>query len=165
MKGSGTSARLQEEVQEVAPIVRTSNTRKCVPLPSHQRLNQYGKSSFLTWVEYMHLSLLDCKASQKIKVPNDGSETLSFKPNINLDELITRPGTYTAIYRLMNNHGQQSILRQTIEYWIPNKQRMGFVYRTTNIYGTLPLEDKVSILANSKMFLRLFICQSYSESG
>ena len=56
------------------------------------------------------------KASQKIEVPNDGSETIAFKPNINLDELITRPGTYTAIYRLVNNHGQQSILRQTVEH-------------------------------------------------
>ena len=74
------------------------------------------------WIE-VHSKLLNpsgeksfTKASQKIEVPDDGSETLSFKPNINFDELITRPGTYTAIYRLINNHGQQSILRQTIEY-------------------------------------------------
>ena len=75
------------------------------------------------WIE-VHSKLLNPsgekiplqKASQKIEVPNDGSETLSFKPNINLDELITQPGTYTAIYRLINNNGQQSILRQTIEY-------------------------------------------------
>ncbi len=52
---------------------------------------------------------------QRIEVPNDGSATIDFKPEINIDQLAIQSGIYIAIYRLLNSHGQQSILRQMIQ--------------------------------------------------
>ena len=53
--------------------------------------------------------------AQRIEVPDDGTEIVKFKPQIDLNQLVSLPGTYTAIYRLTNDLGEQSVLRQMFE--------------------------------------------------
>ena len=53
--------------------------------------------------------------AQRIEVPDDGTETVTFKPQIDLDLLASLPGTYTVIYRLTNDLGEQSVLRKMLE--------------------------------------------------
>ena len=54
-------------------------------------------------------------SAQRIEVPDDETKTVKFKPQIDLNQLASLPGTYTAIYRLTNDLGEQSVLRQMFE--------------------------------------------------
>lgn len=54
--------------------------------------------------------------SQRLHIPNDGSEVVRFTPTIDVNQFQTEAGTYTVIYRIENNLGHRSILRRTLDY-------------------------------------------------
>ena len=54
--------------------------------------------------------------TQRLDIPNDGSEVVRFTPTIDVNQFRAAAGTYTVIYRLENNLGHRSILRRTLEY-------------------------------------------------
>ena len=54
--------------------------------------------------------------SQRLDIPNDGSEVVRFTPTIDVNQFRTAAGTYTIIYHLENNLGHRSILRRTFEH-------------------------------------------------
>ena len=54
--------------------------------------------------------------SQRLDIPNDGSEVVRFTPTIDVNQFRTAAGTYTIIYHLENNLGHRSILRRTFDY-------------------------------------------------
>ncbi len=54
--------------------------------------------------------------SQRLNIPNDGSEVMRFTPTIDVNQFRAAAGTYTVIYHLENNLGHRSILRRTLEY-------------------------------------------------
>lgn len=54
--------------------------------------------------------------SQRLDIPNDGSEVLRFTPSIDVNQFRSATGTYTVIYHIENNLGHRSILRRTLEY-------------------------------------------------
>ena len=53
--------------------------------------------------------------SQRLDIPNDGSEVVRFTPTIDFDQFRAAAGTYTIIYHLENNLGHRSILRRTLD--------------------------------------------------
>ncbi len=54
--------------------------------------------------------------SQRLDIPNDGSEIVRFTPTIDVNQFRSAAGTYTIIYHLENNLGHRSILRRTFEH-------------------------------------------------
>lgn len=54
--------------------------------------------------------------SQRLDIPNDGSEVLRFTPTIDVNQFQTTAGIYTIIYHIENNLGHRSILRRTLDY-------------------------------------------------
>ncbi len=54
--------------------------------------------------------------SQRLDIPNDGSEVVRFTPPIDVNQFRAAAGAYTIIYHLENNLGHRSILRRTLEY-------------------------------------------------
>ena len=54
--------------------------------------------------------------SQRLDIPNDGSEVMRFTPTIDVGQFRSAAGTYTVIYHIKNNLGHRSILRRTLEY-------------------------------------------------
>ena len=54
--------------------------------------------------------------SQRLDVPNDGSEVVRFTPIIDISQFRSVAGTYTIIYHIENNLGHRSILRRILEY-------------------------------------------------
>ena len=54
--------------------------------------------------------------SQRLDIPNDGSEIVRFTPTIDVNQFRSAAGTYTIIYHLENNLGHRSILRRTFDY-------------------------------------------------
>ena len=54
--------------------------------------------------------------SQRLDIPNDGSEVMRFTPTIDVNQFRATAGTYTIIYHIENNLGHRSILRRTLDY-------------------------------------------------
>ena len=54
--------------------------------------------------------------SQRLDIPNDGSEVVRFTPIIDVGKFRSAAGTYTVIYHIENNLGHRSILRRTLDY-------------------------------------------------
>ena len=54
--------------------------------------------------------------SQRLDIPNDGSEVVRFTPTIDVSQFREMEGTYTVIYHIENNLGHRSILRRTLEH-------------------------------------------------
>ena len=54
--------------------------------------------------------------SERLDIPNDGSEVVRFTPIIDVNQFRTTAGTYTIIYHIENNIGHRSILRRTLEH-------------------------------------------------
>ena len=54
--------------------------------------------------------------SERLDIPNDGSEVVRFTPTIDVNKFRSAVGTYTVIYHIENNLGHRSILRRTLEY-------------------------------------------------
>ena len=54
--------------------------------------------------------------SQRLNIPNDGSEVVRFTPTIDVNRFRSAAGTYTIIYHIENNLGHRSILRRTLDY-------------------------------------------------
>ena len=54
--------------------------------------------------------------SQRLDIPNDGSEVMRFTPTIDVNQFQTIAGIYTIIYHIENNLGHRSILRRTLDY-------------------------------------------------
>ncbi len=54
--------------------------------------------------------------SQRLNIPNDGSEVVRFTPTIDVSQFRSAAGTYTIIYHIENNLGHRSILRRTLDY-------------------------------------------------
>ena len=54
--------------------------------------------------------------SQRLDIPNDGSEVVRFTPTIDVNKFRSAAGTYTVIYHIENNLGHRSILRRTLDY-------------------------------------------------
>ena len=54
--------------------------------------------------------------SQRINIPNDGSEVARFTPTIDVNQFRSAAGIYTVIYHIENNLGHRSILRRTLDY-------------------------------------------------
>lgn len=54
--------------------------------------------------------------SERLNIPNDGSEVVRFTPTIDVNKFRFAAGTYTVIYHIENNLGHRSILRRTLDY-------------------------------------------------
>ena len=52
----------------------------------------------------------------RVPIPDDGSKELRFRPPIDMNKFRTMNGTYTTIYRLENDLGHKSILRQAFDF-------------------------------------------------
>jgi Mg-chelatase subunit ChlD len=51
----------------------------------------------------------------RVPIPDDGSKEIRFNPSIDVSKFRTMSGTYTFIYRLENDLGHKSILRQAFD--------------------------------------------------
>ena len=51
----------------------------------------------------------------RVPIPDDGSKEIRFSPSIDVSKFRTMSGTYTFIYRLENDLGHKSILRQAFD--------------------------------------------------
>ena len=54
--------------------------------------------------------------SERLDIPNDGSEVVRFTPIIDVNKFRSAAGTYTIIYHIENNLGHRSILRRNFDY-------------------------------------------------
>ena len=54
--------------------------------------------------------------SERLNIPNDGSEVVRFTPTIDVNQFRSAAGTYTVIYHIENNLGHRSILRRTFDH-------------------------------------------------
>ncbi|MCH8289711.1 VWA domain-containing protein [Candidatus Poribacteria bacterium] len=53
---------------------------------------------------------------ERVTIPDDGSDVAKFTPPIDVSQFRTMEGTYTVIYRLENDLGHKSILRQAFDF-------------------------------------------------